>query len=56
MNDESEIVELSCDKCKNCISGTYRELFGNLLGLAGVGKMKCKCGGTICIKLTGRYK
>ena len=33
MNDDNEIIELSCDKCKMSKSGTYKELFGNLPSL-----------------------
>lgn len=55
-NDENEILELSCLKCKKSTEGTYVELFGDLPSLMGLSKMVCKCGGEICIELTGRYK
>ncbi len=55
-NDDSEIIELSCDKCEKKKSGTYKELFGDIPSLRILPKMKCTCGGDICIDLTGKYK
>ncbi len=54
-NDDNEIIELSCNKCKKGKSGTYKELFGDLPSLRLLPKMECKCGGDICIGLTGKY-
>lgn len=54
-NDDNEILELSCDKCKKKKAGTYEELFGDLPSLRLSPKMMCKCGGKICIGFTGKY-
>lgn len=54
-NDDNEKIELSCDKCKKSKRGTYRELFGDFWSLRLLPKMMCKCGGEICISLTGEY-
>ena len=56
MKDDNEIIKLSCDKCLVSKSGTYKELFGDLLSLVGLPKMVCKCGGDICLEMTGLYK
>ena len=56
MNDEDEIIELSCNSCERTISGTYKELFGNISSIACLPRIKCKCGGSICLDLTGGYK
>lgn len=57
-NDENEIIKLSCSSpdCDKSIEGTWEELFGDLRSLVGLPEMKCKCGGDICLDLTGRYK
>lgn len=55
MTDDNEIIKLLCDRCKDSIEGTYRELFNNLPSLMGLPKL-CKCGGEISLELTGRYK
>lgn len=55
-NDDNEIIELSCTKCKDKVSGTYKELFGDLPSLRCCPKLVCKCGGDICLGLTGKYK
>ena len=56
MNDENEIIELSCSSCKKSISGTYKELFGDIPSIVCLPKLKCKCGGDVCLHLTGKYK
>lgn len=55
-NDENEIIKISCERCKKSESGTYKELFGDLLGLIALPKIKCVCGGDITLELTGAYK
>lgn len=54
--DDLEIIELFCDKCKQSVSGTYKELFGDLPSLRLLPRMICKCSGDICVNLTGKYK
>lgn len=54
--DEREIIKLSCDRCPDSKEGTYKELFGDLPSLILLFKPICKCGGTICIQMTGKYK
>jgi len=51
MNEDNEIIRLSCIKCGKTKEGTYKKLFGDLPGLRCLPKMKCKCGGEICIEL-----
>lgn len=53
--DDYEIIRLSCDKCKKHIEATYAKLFGNLVSPRLLPKMMCKCGGKICVSLTGKY-
>lgn len=53
MNDENEIIELSCEKCEKAIRGTYAELFGDVSSLVVLPKFRCKCGGDILMKMTG---
>ena len=55
-NDDNEIIELSCDNCKGSKKGTYKELFGDLLSITLLPKLVCKCGGQICIGLTGEFR
>lgn len=55
-NDENEIIKLSCSSCGKSNEGTFKELFGDLPSLVGAPKTVCKCGGEICLELTGRYK
>ncbi len=55
-NDDSEIIELSCNTCKKSKKGTYKELFGDLLSLTLLPKLTCKCGGVIATGFTGKYK
>jgi len=55
-NDENEIIKLLCLSCKESCEGTYRELFGDLPSLAGAPKTVCKCGGRICLEMTGKYR
>jgi hypothetical protein len=56
MNDNNEIIKLSCDKCKKAKEGTYEELFGDMSNIRLLPKMTCKCGGNICLDMTGKYK
>lgn len=49
MNDENEIIELSCKKCRKSTKGTYKELFGDLPSLVLLPKINCKCGGEITL-------
>lgn len=56
MNDNNEIIKLSCNECKVSKEGTYEELFGGLPNLRIAPKMKCKCGGDITLEMTGAYK
>lgn len=57
MNDENEIIKLTCAKCKASIEGTYKELFGGIPSLALLPKFVCgKCGGDIELDMTGKYK
>ena len=57
MNDENEIIKFSCEgTCKKCIEGTYKEFFGDLPSLAGMPNVVCKCGGSVSLEFTGRYK
>ena len=54
MNDNNEIIKLSCEKCKKSCKGTFMELFGNIPSLIGL--PKCKCSGDIIIEFTGVYE
>lgn len=57
MNDENEIIRLSCEKCKESCEGTYKELFGGIPSLKLLPKMVCKeCGRDIELDMTGEYK
>lgn len=57
MNDENEIIRLACEgQCKKSLEGTYKELFGDIPSLVVLPKMVCKCGGSISLDFTGRYK
>ena len=56
VNDDNEIIKLGCEQCKQSKSGTYKELFGDLPSLMLLPKFVCKCGGDICLDLTGTYK
>lgn len=56
MKDENEIIKLFCEECKKSKSGTYKELFGDIPSLIGMPEIKCKCGGDICLQMTGEYK
>lgn len=57
MNDENEIIKLSCAKCKASIEGTYKELFGGIPSLALLPKFVCsECGGDIELDITGKFK
>ncbi len=56
MNDDNEIIKLSCLKCDKFKEGTYKKLFGDLPSLVGLPKFVCKCGGDICLDMTGRYE
>lgn len=56
MTDDAEIIKLECERCKKSESGTYKELFGDLLGLIALPKIKCICGGDITLEFTGAYK
>lgn len=55
MNDESEIIKLSCERCKKVYEGTFTDLFGDIHSLIGLPKIKCKCGGVIILEMTGVY-
>lgn len=56
MNDDNEIIELTCSKCPGKIRGTYQKLFGDIPSLILLPKMVCKCGGDIRLSLTGDYE
>lgn len=56
MKDDNEIIKLSCDNCEGSCEGTFKELFGDIPSLIGLRKIKCKCGGDICLEMTGKYK
>lgn len=56
MNDENEIIKLSCVDCGESIEGTYYELFGGIPNLMLLPKFVCKCGGCISLDMTGKYK
>ena len=55
MNDNNEIIKLSCERCKKSREGTFMELFGDISSLIGLPK-KCKCSGEINIEFTGVYE
>lgn len=48
-NDDNELIEILCDKCGAKKTGTYKELFGNCPSLLLQPKLRCRCGGNICI-------
>jgi len=56
VNDELEILKLTCEKCGGSKSGTYEELFGDTPSLVRLLKIVCKCGGDVCLELTGEYR
>ena len=56
MNDENEIIRLSCKECKKFKEGTYEELFEDSPSLKLMPKLTCVCGGEIALKMTGKYK
>lgn len=37
-----EIIKLACPKCKESRTGTYKELFGDILSLRLLPKLVCK--------------
>ena len=55
MNDDNEIIKLSCIRCKKSEQGTFKELFGNLPTAIGI-PTTCICGGDITLEMTGNYK
>lgn len=40
-NDDNEILELACPKCKKSKKGTYKELFGDLPSLRLLPTLQC---------------
>lgn len=60
MNDENEVIKLSCANVETCgksIEGTYKDLFGGLPSLRLLPKMVCsECGGDIELQMTGNFK
>ena len=55
MNDDFEIIKLSCNRCRKSVEGTYDELYGDL-GSVVPFEAECDCGGIVSLKFTGKYR
>ena len=55
MNDDFEIIKLSCDKCAKSVESTYDELYEDL-GSVVPFEAECDCGGIVSLEFIGKYK